>query len=77
MRHVNGVYTQTFNRRHSLVGHVLQGRFKAILVDRDAYLLEVDIPPMRSHCSGRMGSQRSGAWEATIPAHGKPVTDAG
>jgi putative transposase len=39
MRHVNGVYTQDFNRRRGLVGHLLQGRFKAILVDRDAYLL--------------------------------------
>lgn len=39
MRHLNGVYTQRFNRRHGLVGHVFQGRFKAILVDRDAYLL--------------------------------------
>jgi putative transposase len=37
MRHVNGVYTQTFNRRHGKVGHLFQGRFKAILVDRDAY----------------------------------------
>lgn len=40
MRHVNGVYTQAFNRRHAKLGHLLQGRFKAILVDRDAYLLE-------------------------------------
>lgn len=39
MRHVNGVYTQAFNRRHGLVGHLFQGRFKAVLVDRDAYLL--------------------------------------
>jgi putative transposase len=39
MRHINGVYTQTFNRRHALAGHLFQGRFKAILVDRDAYLL--------------------------------------
>ncbi len=39
MRHVNGVYTQRFNRRHGLVGHLFQGRFKAILVDRDAYLM--------------------------------------
>lgn len=39
MRHVNGVYTQAFNRRHGMVGHLFQGRFKAILVDRDAYLL--------------------------------------
>ena len=36
MRHVNGVYTQTFNRSHDLAGHLLQGRFKAILVDPDA-----------------------------------------
>lgn len=39
MRHLNGVYTQRFNRRHGLSGHLFQGRFKAILVDRDAYLL--------------------------------------
>lgn len=39
MRHLNGVYTQAYNRRHELVGHLFQGRFKAILVDRDAYLL--------------------------------------
>ncbi len=39
MRHVNGVYTQAFNRRHGLTGHLFQGRFKAILVDRDSYLL--------------------------------------
>lgn len=32
MRHLNGVYTQAFNRRHGLAGHLFQGRFKAILV---------------------------------------------
>ena len=41
VRHLNGVYTQTFNRRRARVGHVLQGRFKAIVVDRDSYLLEL------------------------------------
>lgn len=39
MRQVNGVYTQMFNRRHGLLGHLFQGRFKAILVDTDAYLM--------------------------------------
>ena len=34
-------YTQEFNRRHRLVGHVFQGRYKTILCDRDAYLLEL------------------------------------
>ncbi len=41
MRHLNGQYTQRFNRRHALVGHLFQGRYKAILVQRDAYLLEL------------------------------------
>ena len=41
MRQLNGVYTQAFNRRHRLVRHLFQGRFKAILVERDAYLLEL------------------------------------
>jgi hypothetical protein len=52
MRHLNGVYTQAFNRRHGKVGHLFQGRFKAILVDRDAYLLEVcryvELNPVRA-----------------------------
>lgn len=52
MRHVNGVYTQAFNRRHGKVGHLFQGRFKAILVDQDAYLLEVcryvELNPVRA-----------------------------
>lgn len=41
MRQLNGVCTQRFNRRHGRVGHVFQGRFKAILVERDRYLLEL------------------------------------
>lgn len=41
MRQLNGVYTQQFNRRHAHVGHVFQGRYKAILVDKDSYLLEL------------------------------------
>ena len=52
MRQINGVYTQNFNRRHRLSGHLFQGRFKAILVDRDSYLLEVcryvDLNPVRA-----------------------------
>ena len=41
MRQLNGVYTQTFNRRHQRVGHVFQGRYRAIIVEKDAYLLEL------------------------------------
>lgn len=52
MRHINGVYTQRFNQRHRKVGHLFQGRFKAVLVDRDSYLLEVcryvELNPVRA-----------------------------
>ena len=52
MRHINGVYNQLYNRRHGKTGHLFQGRFKAILVDRDAYLLEVcryvELNPVRA-----------------------------
>jgi len=39
MRQLNGVYTQRFNREHDRVGHVFQGRYKAILVQKESYLL--------------------------------------
>jgi len=41
MRHLNGVYTQRFNYHHKRVGHVFQGRYKAILVQKESYLLEL------------------------------------
>ena len=41
MRHLNGVFTQWSNRRHKRSGHLFQGRYKAILVDRDSYFLEL------------------------------------
>ena len=41
MRQLNGLTTQRFNRRHERVGHLYQGRYKAILVERDSYLLEL------------------------------------
>ena len=41
MRDINGNYTQKFNARHKRVGHLLQGRYKAYLVEKDLYLLEV------------------------------------
>ncbi len=41
MRQLNGVYTQTSNRNNNRVGHVFQGRFKAILVQKESYLLDL------------------------------------
>ncbi|PML20738.1 addiction module toxin RelE [Vibrio breoganii] len=50
MRQLNG---QSINRKHRRVGHLFQGRYKAILVDKDAYLLElcryIVLNPVRAH----------------------------
>lgn len=41
MRQLNGVYTQLFNKRHGRAGHLFQGRYKAILIQKDSHLLKV------------------------------------
>ncbi|MCV2368587.1 REP-associated tyrosine transposase [Roseateles oligotrophus] len=70
MRHINGVYTQAFNRRHNKVGHLFQGRFKAILVDRDAYLLEVcryvELNPVRARMVDAPGDWAWSSYRAHI-----------
>ncbi len=39
MRHFNITYTSHFNRQHNRVGHLFQGRYKSVLVDKDSYLV--------------------------------------
>ena len=69
MRQLNGVYTQAFNRRHRRVGHVLQGRFKAIVVDRDSYLLElcryVVLNPVRAKSTRKPETYAWSSYRAT------------
>jgi len=70
MREVNGVYTQAFNRRHRRVGHVLQGRYKAILVDQDAYLLAlaryIVLNPVRAHLVESAGETEWSSYKAVM-----------
>jgi len=41
MRHINGIYTQRYNRLHHSDGQLFRGRYKAVVVDADSYLLEL------------------------------------
>jgi len=41
MRHLDGVYTQRFNKRHKVDGSLFRGRYKSILVEEDMYMLEL------------------------------------
>jgi putative transposase len=41
MQHLDGLYTQRFNRLHRRDGALFRGRYRAIVVDRDNYLAQV------------------------------------
>ncbi len=72
MRQLNGVYTQTINRRHGSCGHVFQGRYTAILVDADAHLLElaryVVLNPVRA---GIVDAPKAWRWSSYLATTGK------
>jgi REP element-mobilizing transposase RayT len=74
MRQLNGVYTQRFNRLHGRVGHVFQGRYKAILVERDSYLLElaryVVLNPLRA---GMVKRLEAWPWSSYLATCGQAV----
>jgi len=76
MRHLNGVYTQRFNRAHQRVGHVFQGRFKAILVEKDSYLLElaryVVLNPLRARMVRQLENWPWSSYLATCGQAAKP-----
>jgi putative transposase len=72
MRQLNGVYTQDFNRRHHRVGHLFQGRYKALLVEKDSYLLElsryIHLNPVRV---GEVGDPVAFGWSSAAAYVGK------
>jgi REP-associated tyrosine transposase len=76
MRQVNGVYTQCFNARHNRSGHLFQGRYKAILIEKQAHLLEVCryvvLNPVRAHLTKRPEAWQWSSYLGTggrAPAH--------
>ena len=77
MRQLNGVYTQLFNRRHKRGGHLFQGRYKAILVEKEAHLLElcryVVLNPVRAGLVKRPEQWKGSSYRATAGGAKKPV----
>ncbi|TYP87287.1 MULTISPECIES: transposase [Nitrosomonas] len=69
MKYLNGTYTPYFNRQHQRVGHVFQGRFKAILVQKDAYLLKlaryIALNPVRAQMVRSAKARRWSSYRAT------------
>ena len=77
MRQLNGVYTQHVNRTHGRVGHVFQGRYKAILVEKDSHLLElaryVVLNPVRAGMVKTAGAWRWSSYRATTGEEQAPA----
>ncbi len=69
MRQLNGVYTQAFNRQHNRVGHLFQGRYKGILIQKDSHLLEVCryvvLNPVRAKAVKKPEQWRWSSYQAT------------
>ncbi len=69
MRQLNGRYGQWFNRRHDRVGHVFQGRFGGIRIEREAHLLEVSryvvLNPVRAGVTAAPAGYRWSSFCAT------------
>jgi len=68
-RQLNGVYTQTCNKRHHRVGHIFQGRYKAILIEKESHLLEVCrytvLNPVRAKAAARPEEWRWSSYRGT------------
>ncbi len=72
MRHLNSSYAQYFNWRHRQIGHLFQGRYKAILVQKESYLLElaryIVNNPVRS---GQVAAAADWCWSSHLATAGK------
>lgn len=70
IRRVNSVYAQWWNRRHTRVGHVFQGRFKDQIVERESYLLTLSryvvMNPVRADLVKRPEDWRWSSYRATV-----------
>ena len=76
LRQLDGVYTQRFNRAHGRVGHVFQGRYKSILVEKQSYLLElcryVALNPVRAGITKDPGKYLWASYRSTAGLSNTP-----
>ena len=70
MRRLNSAYSQRFNRRHDRVGHLFQGRYHSVLVQRESYLLELSryivLNPVRAGMVARAQHWPWSSYRATV-----------
>lgn len=81
MQSISQRYTQWYNWRHNKSGHVFQGRFKAVMVDADSYLLElaayIHLNPVRAHVTDRPENYRWSSHRAYLGRENLPWLETG
>ncbi len=69
MKHLNAQYTQRFNKKHHRTGHLFQGRYKAIVIEKNSYLQElcryVVLNPVRAKMAKQPGGWKWSSYRAT------------
>ena len=77
MRQLGGLYTQAFNRRHRRAGHLFQGRFKSVLVEKESHLLELCrylvLNPVRAGAATSARAWRWSSYRATTGLTAAPA----
>ena len=77
MRHINGAYTTYFNIKRKRAGHLFQGRYKAILVEADEYVVElsryIHLNPVRAGAVERPEEYRWSSYNSYIGQHAPPT----
>lgn len=77
MQLLNGLYSLKFNKVHARVGHVFQGRYKGILVEKNTYLLELSryivLNPVRAKMVASVSDWIWSSYLATILQSPRPI----
>lgn len=76
MRHINGTYTQTINKKYHYEGSVFKGRYKSILVEEEGYLLElvryIHRNPLKAGIEKKVGTHKWTSHRAYIRKTDRP-----
>lgn len=76
MRQLNGIYTQCYNRRHRSVGHLFQGRYNAIVIQKESHLQEVCryvvLNPVRAKAVAKVEDWTWSSYRGTVGLSDRP-----
>lgn len=81
MHYINSSYTAYINTKHKRSGHLFQGRYKAILIDKDSYIMElsryIHLNPVRAKIVEKPDDYLYSSYSSYITDKKEPVVEQG